>query len=91
MMLASELGLEPGKAGCPVASARLERGAALNTPASRVLPPAKSIAGGNRARGREPQPIKNKVDTVDTVDTALRRLTHTVPGPRASGLTWEVP
>ena len=42
---------------------------------SRVLPGAKNRAGGNRARGREPQPIKNKVDSVDS---ALRRLTHTV-------------
>ncbi len=34
---------------------------------------AKSNAGGNRARGRQPQPIKNKVDSADS---ALRRLTH---------------
>jgi hypothetical protein len=51
------------------------------------FPAVKCCAGGSRARSRQPQPIKNKVDSVDT---ALRRLTHTVPRRRASGLTWEV-
>jgi hypothetical protein len=38
----------------------------------------KTVRGGNRAWGPHPQPIKNKVDTVDT---ALRRLTDTMLEP----------
>jgi hypothetical protein len=45
---------------------------------SRVLPRRESVAGGNRARGRQPQPIKNKVDTVDTLTAPVD--THTVHG-----------
>jgi hypothetical protein len=37
-----------------------------------------SKASRGRARDRQPQPIKNKVDRLDTVDGSLRRLTHTV-------------
>src|SRR6266446_6158390 len=32
---------------------------------------ARSNAGANRARGRQPQPIKNKVDSVDSVDNSV--------------------
>jgi hypothetical protein len=46
---------------------------------SRVLLPLKSIAGGNRARGRQSHTIKNPVDSVDSVDAfAARADTHRV-------------
>ncbi len=41
---------------------------------SRVLFGEENPYGGNRAWGRQPQSIKNKVDTVDTMRARLTRL-----------------
>jgi hypothetical protein len=62
-----------------------DRTASVTASSSRVLPAVKSIAGGSRARGRQPRIVKTGVYTVNTLTRRLTGLTRLTLGQR--GLT----